>query len=311
MENTILKKKNRKVVLKSFGKTLVVILGTTFGIWFSLFFVNIFYSDMLFLENLSFKQFINNGSFLLITFSILTTLLVKSIKNLKVNFFNVTASVGIIIVGIYYGKLIGLNKGVLTTYALSDELKYFRILPFILSLILLFIYYIYDGTKNKSLWLNGAKSNNTSWNIFLSYAIAGSKSKTSRITSQNEVKELQKILSNLGYNPIFNASDYFETEQDYQPPQVAAREDFKAIENCKNFLFYYPERVASSALVELGYAIRDRDNIIIICKNRNILPFLVRELDGINENIKIISEYTDFNNVKEIITSNHSTYFKK
>lgn len=310
MEKPLYTRKNKIVFFKSIKRTIIEVLGMTFGIWFSLFFVNLFYNDMLEIDSLTLNQFINNGSFLLLTFSILTTLLVKSTKGFKINLFNSLALVGIILVGIYYAKLIGLNNGVLDISESSNKIIYLRILPFISSLILLLIFYFVNGIKNKSLWLNGAKEGSATWNVFLSFAIAGSKSKASRLITQNEVKQLQASLENLGYNPIFNASDFYSSEHDYQPPQIAAKTDFQAIENCKNFLLYYPEKVPSSALVELGYAIRDRDNIVIISKNRNTLPFLVRELDAIHPNIKIISDFNDFEHVNQMIIDNHKEYFK-
>jgi len=77
----------------------------------------------------------------------------------------------------------------------------------------------------KTSWLKGAVAINREYSIFLSFAIAGNRTEKQRASVTRHIQEIEEKLWNLGYTDTFNACNYFSTEQDYQAPADAARED--------------------------------------------------------------------------------------
>ncbi|GAB5522925.1 MAG: hypothetical protein Roseis2KO_07970 [Roseivirga sp.] len=287
---------------------LVNILGNTVGIWLA-FLIILFFSGII--EDASWpgiQSFVHSGSLLIISFSLFTTVITSTMYLRQVNRYNLLAIIGLLTSSIIYAKFIGLG-GEISVDKTQLNLPLFA--PLVLSVILLF--FTLKDRKNifiKSSWLNGANSSRNEYSIFLSFAIAGNKTKHQRETIDKEISQIESKLTDLGYRNIFNASNYFSTEQDYQPPEVAAKEDFNAIENSKNFLLFYPTKVPSSALVELGYALRDGKNITIFTKNKQFLPFLTRELGQINDLVHVVV-YDDLQNLLSILENSHQLYFVK
>ena len=51
--------------------------------------------------------------------------------------------------------------------------------------------------------------------------------------------------------------------------------------------FIYPKKIATSALIELGWAMAHKKPIVIFAKKRDELPFLVKNADSVFANIRI------------------------
>lgn len=295
-------------LLNSLVLLIVNILGNTVGIWLA-FLIILFFRGII--DNAvwpGMMSFVYNGSLLIISFSFFTTVITSTLYLKRINIYNLLALIGLVVSSIIYAKYIGLG-GELSV----DKTKpnFHLIAPIIFSMVLLF--FTLKNRKDifiKSSWLNGASSANNEYSIFLSFAIAGNKTRNQREIINEEISKIETKLTELGYTNIFNASNYFSNEHDYQPPEIAAKEDFSAIENSKNFLFFYPTKVPSSALVELGYALRDGTNITIFTSNKHFLPFLTRELGQINDRVHVVV-YDDIDNLLSILEDCHELYFLK
>lgn len=293
--------------INSCVKLLINILGNTVGIWFA-FLAILFFRDMI--PNISWpgiKSFAFSGSLLVTSFSFFTTVLTTTRGMKFVNRYNVLAVMGLVSTALIYTRFIGLGG---ESAVCKEDANVLLFIPIFFSIILLFF-----TLKNRkrifinNSWLSGSGTINKEYSIFLSFAIAGNKNAQQRIKINEQINIIESTFKSLGYSQIFNASHYFSTDHDYQPPDVAAKADFAAIENSKNFVFFYPEKVASSVLVELGYALRDGANVIMLTKNQQNLPFLVRELAQINENVNLII-FKDVKNLCDILKENHKKYFK-
>ncbi len=300
---------NQRRNIQAIIQTVAILLGNTVGIWLSYFLIQFFFKGINpDITYPGFRSFLLDGTLLIVTFSFLTTIIISMTNIIKFNFYNILAAIILLFSSIIYSRFIGLGS----TLGDGDLLDaWYMWAPFIVATILLFL-----SLKNqKSVfrrhsWLKGAKNDDFDYSVFLSFAIAGNKTRKQREDLNNDIKRLESKLEEIGYKPNFNASNYFSDEHEYQPPEIAAREDFNAIEKCRNFLFYYPEKVPTSALIELGYALRDRDNILICSKDKHTLPFLARGLGGLSENVKLI-ECDTIDRLIKILEENHETYLRK
>jgi hypothetical protein len=295
----------KRRIISAIIQWVFLIFGNTFGIWFTYFVIKLILDGII--KNLKWPGinfFIENGSFLVITFSILTSIILTTTARKKINFYNGFASVLLILTTFVYIRCIGLNG------------EHFNLLlgtiPFLLSIILLFFALINQRSLfRKYSWFQGAKNHTFYYDIFLSFAIAGNEDKEQRDYIEEKVSQLDDLFKKCGYPSIFNASKYFNYKHEKQDPAEAAKEDFAGIENSKNFVLFYPDKVPSSALMELGYALRDKRNILIISRNQHSLPFLARGMAEVNENVRTIYFEKDFEDCLEMIKSNHESYFEK
>lgn len=284
----------------AFLQSLFIILGNTFGIWGTFIATEFLFAGIV--PDLTWPGimiFVSNGSLLIITFSILTTTILTTTPKKEVNLYNGSALIILIFTIFFFVRQVALESYV----SVSGST-----IPFTLSSILLF-FALKDQRSlfRKYSWLSNTKNEAFYYNIFLSFAIAGNKSSQKRDEMEKLVKKIHSTFKECGYsdNEIFNASEYFDNEHNKQIPSEAAREDFRAVENSKNFILFYPEEAATSALIELGYALRDRRNILLISKDEHVLPFLARGIPEVHDNVRTLF-YDDLDDLCKKLKVNHT-----
>ena len=66
---------------------------------------------------------------------------------------------------------------------------------------------------------------------------------------------------------------------------------------------HYPQKVATSALIELGFAIAYNKRIIIVTPQKNILPYLVLGISSANsESLIVESNVIDDSLIQKIVS---------
>lgn len=130
-------------------------------------------------------------------------------------------------------------------------------------------------------------------NIFIATPIAGFLNKNDYKMYKKLIEEIvveinrTNIFGNV-YCEITNLDDI----ADYDSPAASAAKDFNNVLNSEYFILLYPQRVVSSALIELGYALAKGKKILIISSDKNALPYMALELDKIYHNVTI--KYSKF-----------------
>ena len=87
----------------------------------------------------------------------------------------------------------------------------------------------------------------------------------------------------------------------YDSPSQSAAKDFQNIESSSIFVLIYPQRMPTSALVELGYALALKKRILIITTEQGILPYMLKELDKVYSNVQISYFPNGWDDVDDII----------
>ncbi len=87
---------------------------------------------------------------------------------------------------------------------------------------------------------------------------------------------------------IVNAEIEKIDNNDYGEPAYSVRHDFGLITECDVFVIHYPNKIATSALIELGYAVAFCKKIVIVVENIETLPFLGQGLDSVYNNVSIV-----------------------
>ena len=86
--------------------------------------------------------------------------------------------------------------------------------------------------------------------------------------------------------------------------------DFKILKESEYYIFIYPREVASTILVEMGYAIALSKNTTIFAKSISALPFMLRRSDGVLRNIEI-HKYQSEDDIVEIIKRENTAFLSK
>lgn len=74
---------------------------------------------------------------------------------------------------------------------------------------------------------------------------------------------------------------------DYDTPEEAVKQDLELIDNADFFIILHPYRMQTSSMIELGYALANKKNIIIIGKIED-LPYMAVGMRAFS-NVRIVS----------------------
>jgi len=99
------------------------------------------------------------------------------------------------------------------------------------------------------------------------------------------------------------ALDIIEPEN-FEGEQTAVTKNMLELKQSEYCLFIYPEKAASSVLVEIGYAIATSKKTIIFAQ-RSELPFLLQQADKVDKRVKIYK----INELNKTIQKNHNDLF--
>ena len=85
------------------------------------------------------------------------------------------------------------------------------------------------------------------------------------------------------------------SSEDFGFPPVSFKQNMSKLDEYDKFILIYPEKLASSVLVETGWALKAEKECIFFVKNRDELPFLLQNFE--QGKVRII----DYKVIDEII----------
>lgn len=128
--------------------------------------------------------------------------------------------------------------------------------------------------------------------IFISTPIAG-------FGNEKDYLEYKKVLEKIcislqkeiGQENIYSAFLEVSDFNDYDLPEKSAKKDIKNIKNAEFFILFYPKRMITSALTELGIALGMNKKILIVAPDKKILPFMVQGMPFLETyNVKFLKK---------------------
>lgn len=120
------------------------------------------------------------------------------------------------------------------------------------------------------------------YDVFVAAAMAGHKGDDKYQENRDAVLQLIEVLkAKCGCPNVFYAGTTIASKQEFDPNALALKLDLDAMRDSRNFIMYYPERIASSVLYEAGWALMlGKPSIYIIrgdTKDDEGLPFLLND----------------------------------
>lgn len=128
--------------------------------------------------------------------------------------------------------------------------------------------------------------------IFISTPIAGFDNEKTYLKYKKTLEEIGfELQKNFGKKNIYAAFLNISDVNSYDSPAESARTDLNHLANADYFILFYPVKVATSALTELGYALALEKGILIITPSIQTLPYMIQGLTSFNtSNIKIVTK---------------------
>lgn len=149
---------------------------------------------------------------------------------------------------------------------------------------------------------NGVKLNKA----FIAAPMSGMNSNSAYEESRRVVLSLVGHLCEhfgLRYEDVYYAGKSVSSQQDFNDVSLALEADLKALDEADVFLLYYPVKVASSVLVEAGYALARNKPMILLPKDAKDLPYFFKQASDASCEGKIpsvkIYEYHDDKDILE------------
>lgn len=116
------------------------------------------------------------------------------------------------------------------------------------------------------------------YDVFVAAAMEGHEGDAEYSKSRKAVLALIDVLENkCGYRPVFYAGKSVATMAEFDPKALALQIDLEAMRRSKNFIMYYPKKLASSTLYEAGWALMLGKPSIYIVNDQGDLPFLLND----------------------------------
>jgi hypothetical protein len=118
--------------------------------------------------------------------------------------------------------------------------------------------------------------------VFVSTILAGF-SDSKRLYEHNQL--MKKLVASLRKRNlrVYYAAESLADTTDFHETDITsggfvrARNDVDIVKRCRYFLMIYPEKATSSCLFEAGLAFGDCKKSIVLCKDPDDLPFLIRQ----------------------------------
>jgi hypothetical protein len=149
------------------------------------------------------------------------------------------------------------------------------------------------------------------YDVFLSVPMASLESDAQYQPFRSDVLKVVRALRERCGLSVFCALEAIESIHDFDTYGVGAREDVEALEHSAHFVMIYPQRLASSALFEAGYALARGMPCRFFVRQLNELPFLMRKLAEVFTNVSIVdqTEWSDHDEIAERLEQNCRHWF--
>jgi hypothetical protein len=124
---------------------------------------------------------------------------------------------------------------------------------------------------------------------------------------ENVLKIRDSIVANTGASEVYCPCEHIRSRGQFDDARRAIHEDFKILKESEHYVFLYPEKTASSVLLEMGYAIALSKKTTIFTRRRTELPFMLRKADESIEKLRIV-QYQSIDKLLDRIKSEGKSF---
>lgn len=125
---------------------------------------------------------------------------------------------------------------------------------------------------------------------------------------RNFLLELHNLLLSIGFKNIVCPAISINNQSNFDGSTKANFDNYRELKQADSFIGVYPKPLPSSVLIEIGYAIALSKRIVIFCRGKEDLPFMLREADSTISNLKIY-EYQSYEDILNTVRANKMALF--
>lgn len=92
------------------------------------------------------------------------------------------------------------------------------------------------------------------------------------------------------FDSVFYAGRHIDSIDSFDAEDISIQNDYEALSKSRYFVMLYPKKIVSSVLVEAGWALALRKPSIYFVRNRDDLPFLLKEAAMAYPRVKVYEE---------------------
>jgi hypothetical protein len=118
----------------------------------------------------------------------------------------------------------------------------------------------------------------------------------------------QAILTHTKLKDVYCPVENIVSTTNFDSEKKAIFDDFRVLKESEYYIFLYPKRIASSVLLEMGYAIALSKKTRVFTNSRSELPFMLRQADEAVPNL-FVYEYKEFSEIAAKIKSQGDAFF--
>lgn len=145
-------------------------------------------------------------------------------------------------------------------------------------------------------------------NVFISSPMASIEDPTEYQKFQKDMKQIQNALKiSCKVKNVYYPGENIEGKERFEGKKKAINNNFHKLKECEYLLVVYPKALVTSVLVEIGYAIALSKKIIVFVKNKNDLPYILKEADKSINNLHLYT-YNDMKDILYQIESNGTSF---
>jgi hypothetical protein len=151
------------------------------------------------------------------------------------------------------------------------------------------------------------------YDVFLSTPMAAFSTDKAYQSSRAQFKKIFDALKqNCGLS-VYWAAEKIESISDFDTLDVSVLDDLKALQLSRQFVLVYPEKLVTSALFEAGFALALNRFSHYFVRDRDHLPFLMREIPGSNPHVRIHThqDWKDYDDLAEKMVRYKLKWFGK
>jgi hypothetical protein len=109
---------------------------------------------------------------------------------------------------------------------------------------------------------------------------------------------IDSLRRDCGLDAVFYAGQSITGPDDFDLAETSLEEDLRALRQSRLFLMIYPEKIASSVLVEAGAALALNKLCVFFVRDRSDLPFVLRNADADRAAEVRVHEYADYDDLR-------------
>lgn len=165
----------------------------------------------------------------------------------------------------------------------------------------------------KSLQLIAAQAalDDYRYDVFLSTPMAAYKTDAAYQAARTQFKKVFDALKTESGLSVYWAAEKIEQMSDFDTVDISVLDDLKALPLSRRFVLIYPQEIATSALFEAGYALALNRPCHYFVRDRDHLPFLMRELAVSNPNVRVHAEqdWKDYDDLADKLVKYKDKWF--